>query len=82
MDADPDPTLSGSKTQKKGKTTNFSPSFVIFVIFGLRDPGWIKIRIGIRDKHPRFTTLLKSQFVVRHNCQSMGWVLSPNRHHL
>ncbi len=37
---------------KKGMTTNyFSPlSFVAVFGFGIRDPGWVKIRI--LDKHP------------------------------
>ncbi len=43
---------------KKGKTTNFSPSFVAVVgsRIEIRDPGWIKIRIA--DKYPRSATLL------------------------
>jgi hypothetical protein len=52
-------------TPKKGMTTNFfSPmSFIAVFGFGIRDPGWVKIRIrdlgsGIRDKHPGSATLL------------------------
>ncbi len=42
---------------KKITTTNFSPlSFVALFGSGIRDPGWIKIRI--RDKHPGSATLL------------------------
>jgi hypothetical protein len=50
---------------KKGMTTNFfSPmSFIAVFGSGIRDPGWVKIRIGdlgsrIRDKHPGSATLL------------------------
>jgi hypothetical protein len=43
---------------KKGITTNiFSPlSFVAAFGSGIRDPGWVKIRIG--DKHPGSATLV------------------------
>jgi hypothetical protein len=43
--------------QKKVRKINFFPSsFVAVVGSGIRDPGWIKIRI--LDKHPGSTTLI------------------------
>jgi hypothetical protein len=42
---------------KKGRTTIFSSfTFVAVVGSGIRNPGWIKIRI--RDKHPGTATLI------------------------
>jgi hypothetical protein len=48
-------------------TTIFHPySFAAVVGSGIRDPGWIKIRI--RDKHPGSGALLKRiQFTVNGN---------------
>ncbi len=47
---------------KKGLTRNFfSPLSLVTVLdpgSGIRDPGWVKIRI--RDKHPGSATLLRS----------------------
>jgi hypothetical protein len=39
-------------TPKKGMTTNFFHQCLSLLFFGseIRDPGWVKIRIG--DKHP------------------------------
>ncbi len=46
---------------KKGLTTNFFALFFVAVIgSGIRDPGWVKIRI--RDKHHGSATLRKTLF--------------------
>jgi hypothetical protein len=51
---------------KKGMTTNFcSPlSFAAVLGSGIRDPGWVKIRI--RDQHPGYATL--------HLCCQRCWI--------
>jgi hypothetical protein len=49
---------------KKGRTTNFfHPSLLL--LFWIRDPGWVKIRI--RDKHPGSATLVY-HFNIRYLC--------------
>jgi hypothetical protein len=47
---------------KKGMTTNFfSPlSFIAVFGSGIRDPGWVEIRI--RDKHPGSATLVRGTY--------------------